>query len=140
MMVAPASRTSPGWSALTVAFVPTGMNWGVSTTPCASVSRPSRACVDPSVAGGARSSNDAAPVTSPPVEQREDDGHHDRHDEHRAERDEDRDVLALDRDVARQVAEDRDPRPEHHHDAHDRDQKAHDDEQPPHGLHPLPDS
>src|SRR3954454_20833842 len=109
MMLAPAFRTSCGWSALTVAFVPTGMNCGVSTTPCASVSRPSRAWVDPSAAGGARSSNDAGPVTSPPVEQREDGGHHDRHDEHGPERDEDRDVLALDRDVARQVAEHGDP-------------------------------
>src|SRR6188472_3581479 len=64
MMLAPTSRTSSGWSALTVALVPTGMNCGVSTTPCGSVSRPRRARVDPSDGGGARTSNVAAPVTS----------------------------------------------------------------------------
>ena len=37
---------SSGASALTVAFVPTGMNCGVSTTPWVSVSRPARARVD----------------------------------------------------------------------------------------------
>src|SRR5215211_7237308 len=113
-MVAPAAATSSGWSALTVAFVPTGMNCGVSTTPWARVSRPRRARVEPSTGGGARSSNEAAPVTSAPVDQREDERGEDRDDEHRPERDEDRDVLALDRDVARQVAEDRDPRAEDH--------------------------
>ena len=35
MIEAPTSTRSSGWRALTVAFVPTGMNWGVSTTPCA---------------------------------------------------------------------------------------------------------
>ena len=33
MIEAPVSRMSSGLSALTVAFVPTGMNCGVSTTP-----------------------------------------------------------------------------------------------------------
>ena len=47
-IVAPTSSRSSGSSALTVAFVPTGMNCGVSTTPCGSVSRPSRARVRPS--------------------------------------------------------------------------------------------
>ena len=62
-IVAPAASTSSGWSALIVAFVPTGMNWGVSTTPCGSVSRPSRARVEPSAGGGTRTSKVAAPVT-----------------------------------------------------------------------------
>ncbi len=61
MIEAPAAATSSGWSALTVAFVPTGMNWGVSTTPWASVSRPRRARVDPSAGGGTRISKRAAP-------------------------------------------------------------------------------
>ena len=43
---------SSGESALTVAFVPTGMNCGVSTTPCGKVSRPVPARVDPSAGGG----------------------------------------------------------------------------------------
>ena len=38
--------------ALTVAFVPTGMNCGVSTAPWVSVSFPARARVDPSAGGG----------------------------------------------------------------------------------------
>jgi hypothetical protein len=41
---------SSGESALTVAFVPTGMNWGVSTAPWVSVSSPARARVEPSAA------------------------------------------------------------------------------------------
>ena len=36
--MAPAAATSSGWRALIVAFVPTGMNCGVSTTPWGSVS------------------------------------------------------------------------------------------------------
>ena len=46
----PSSRSS-GSRALTVAFVPTGMNWGVSTTPWGSSRRPRRARV--AVAGRA---------------------------------------------------------------------------------------
>ena len=57
------ARGRPGASALTVAFVPTGMNCGVSTTPCGSVRRPSRARVEPSAGGGTRTSKLAAPVT-----------------------------------------------------------------------------
>src|SRR3989441_3836171 len=45
---APAVRRSSGPRAFTVACVPTGMKIGVSTTPCAVVSRPARAA--PSVA------------------------------------------------------------------------------------------
>ena len=52
MIDAPTSRRSSGSSAFTVAFVPTGMNWGVSTTPWVSVSRPARARVEPSAGGG----------------------------------------------------------------------------------------
>ena len=52
MIVAPAAATSSGWSALSVALVPTGMNWGVSTTPWGSVRRPARARVLPSAGGG----------------------------------------------------------------------------------------
>ena len=58
-MLAPAASRSSGSSALTVAFVPTGMNCGVSTTPWGSVSRPSRARVRPSAGGGVTTSNDA---------------------------------------------------------------------------------
>ena len=39
----PAARRSPGVRAFTVAWVPTGMNWGVSITPCGVVSEPTRA-------------------------------------------------------------------------------------------------
>ena len=46
-----------------MAFVPTGMNCGVSTTPCGSSSRPRRARVDPSAGGGTRTSKLAAPGT-----------------------------------------------------------------------------
>ncbi len=56
MIEAPTSTRSSGWSALTVAFVPTGMNWGVSTTPWPSSSRPSRARVPPSAGGGTTTS------------------------------------------------------------------------------------
>ena len=52
MIEAPVSRISAGVSALTVAFVPTGMNCGVSTTPWVSVRRPVRARVEPSAGGG----------------------------------------------------------------------------------------
>ena len=45
---APSARTSSGSSVFTVAFVPTGMNTGVRTSPCAVVSTPARAA--PSVA------------------------------------------------------------------------------------------
>src|SRR5919112_988896 len=47
-MCAPRSRTSSGSSVLTVAFVPTGMNAGVGTSPCAVRTTPARAA--PSVA------------------------------------------------------------------------------------------
>src|SRR5919112_4410377 len=47
-MCAPTSRTSSGSSVLTVAFVPTGMNAGVGTSPCAVRTTPARAA--PSVA------------------------------------------------------------------------------------------
>src|SRR5664280_61934 len=63
MIWAPVSSISSGWSALIVAFVPTGMNVGVSTTPCGRWSRPSRARVEPSAGGATRISNRAAPVT-----------------------------------------------------------------------------
>src|ERR1039457_715762 len=49
MICVPISRSSRGSSALTLACVPTGMNTGVSTTPCAVVNRPSRALVCASV-------------------------------------------------------------------------------------------
>src|SRR5947209_3786072 len=42
-MRAPVAATASGIIALTVAAVPTGMNTGVSTGPCAVASRPSRA-------------------------------------------------------------------------------------------------
>src|SRR5262245_49255258 len=45
---APSTRTSSGWSVLTVAFVPTGMNAGVGIAPCAVSRSPARAA--PSVA------------------------------------------------------------------------------------------
>ena len=51
-----------------MAFVPTGMNWGVSTTPWVSVRRPVRArVVGPAGAASRRTSNDAAPVTPAPA-------------------------------------------------------------------------
>ncbi len=53
-IVAPTSRRSSGSSALTAALVPTGMNWGVSTMPWGSSSRPRRAAVEPSAGGGTR--------------------------------------------------------------------------------------
>ena len=53
MIVAPVASMSSGDSALTVAFVPTGMNCGVSTVPCGSVSTPVRARVEPSDGAGA---------------------------------------------------------------------------------------
>ena len=40
---APAAWRSPGVSAFTVAWVPTGMNWGVSIAPCVVSILPSRA-------------------------------------------------------------------------------------------------
>src|SRR5262245_46973601 len=127
MIDAPVAAMSSGSSALTVAFVPTGMNWGVSTTPWVSVSRPRRARVEPSTAGGTWTSNQAAPgMRSAPVQHGEHDRHDDRHKQHRAERDEDRHVLALDDDVTRQVAEDRDPRAGEDHDAGDEDDDAED--------------
>ncbi len=43
IMAAPTASSSSGVTALTEAHVPTGMKTGVSTTPCASVSRPWRA-------------------------------------------------------------------------------------------------
>ena len=43
MIWAPSPRTSSGVSAFTVALVPTGMNTGVSTSPCAVESTPARA-------------------------------------------------------------------------------------------------
>jgi hypothetical protein len=43
MMRAPRRSMSPDDNALTVACVPTGMNTGVSTTPCAVSSKPARA-------------------------------------------------------------------------------------------------
>ena len=47
-MAAPSARSSSGSTAFTVAFVPTGMNAGVGTSPCAVWSTPARA--GPSVA------------------------------------------------------------------------------------------
>ena len=47
-MAAPSARSSSGSTAFTVAFVPTGMNAGVGTSPCAVWSTPARA--SPSVA------------------------------------------------------------------------------------------
>src|SRR5207249_8096111 len=52
MIWAPASRRSSGLRLLTAARVPTGMNAGVSTAPCAVVSRARRAA--PSVARRAK--------------------------------------------------------------------------------------
>ncbi len=52
MIEAPVSLMSSGESALTVAFVPTGMNCGVSTAPWVSVSTPVRARVEPSAGAG----------------------------------------------------------------------------------------
>src|ERR1039458_1349036 len=49
MICVPISRSSRGSSAFTLAWVPTGMYTGVSTTPCAVVNRPSRALVCASV-------------------------------------------------------------------------------------------
>src|SRR5436190_19739009 len=115
MIEAPTVRRSSGSSALTVAFVPTGMNCGVSTTPWDSSSRPARARVEPSAGGGTTTSKRAAAAISAPIEQCEDERHDDRDDEHRAQRDVDRDVLSLDDDVAGQVAEERDARAEHDH-------------------------
>src|SRR5450759_5656999 len=63
MIWAPVSSISSGWSALIVAFVPTGMKVGVSTTPRDRWSLPRRACVEPSAGGGTRTSKRAAPVT-----------------------------------------------------------------------------
>ncbi len=60
MIEAPTSRRSSGVRALTVAFVPTGMNWGVSTTPWVSVSCPVRARVEPSAGAGVVTSYRAA--------------------------------------------------------------------------------
>src|SRR2546425_4334069 len=62
MIEAPTSTRSSGWSAFTVAFVPTGMNWGVSTTPCSSSRRPSRARVEASAGPGVRTRNREAPL------------------------------------------------------------------------------
>ena len=59
MIDAPVARISPGLSAFTVALVPTGMNCGVSTTPCGSLSRPARARVEPPVGGATSTSNRA---------------------------------------------------------------------------------
>src|SRR2546430_17517003 len=47
-MVVPSTRSSSGSTVLTVAFVPTGMNAGVGTSPCAVRTTPARAA--PSVA------------------------------------------------------------------------------------------
>src|SRR5436190_5248211 len=47
-MVVPSTRSSSGSTVLTVAFVPTGMNAGVGTAPCAVRTTPARAA--PSVA------------------------------------------------------------------------------------------
>src|SRR5436190_20870380 len=47
-MVVPSARSSAGSTVLTVAFVPTGMNAGVGTSPCAVCTTPARAV--PSVA------------------------------------------------------------------------------------------
>ena len=63
MIEAPVVRMSSGVSALTVAFVPTGMNCGVWTSPWVSDSRPTRARVEPSAGGGTSTENDAAPAT-----------------------------------------------------------------------------
>src|SRR5260221_7583851 len=49
MICVPISWSSRGSSALTLACVPTGMNTGVSMTPCAVVSFPRRALVGASV-------------------------------------------------------------------------------------------
>ncbi len=42
-MVVPSVRSCSGTTPFTAPWVATGMNTGVSTTPCAVVSRPSRA-------------------------------------------------------------------------------------------------
>src|SRR6478609_820354 len=42
-IVVPSSRSSSGSTVLTVAFVPTGMNAGVGTSPCAVCTTPARA-------------------------------------------------------------------------------------------------
>ena len=57
MTAAPIARTSSGWSAFTVAFVPTGMNAGVGMSPCAVWTTPARAA--PSV-GVEREAGDAS--------------------------------------------------------------------------------
>ena len=62
MIDAPVSRMSSGDRALTVAFVPTGMNWGVSTTPWVSARRPARARVEPSAGAPTSTANVAAPT------------------------------------------------------------------------------
>ena len=68
MIWAPTSTRSSGSSALTVAFVPTGMKTGVSTTPCGVSSRPTRARVVPSTGAAAVTSNVTGRVapTAPP--------------------------------------------------------------------------
>src|SRR5258705_8776 len=65
MIEAPTSRISSGSSALIVAFVPTGMNCGVSTTPWVNSRRPTRARVAPLAGGGTSTVKRAAAVTRP---------------------------------------------------------------------------
>src|SRR6266508_4091166 len=118
MIEAPVSRRSSGVSALTVAFVPTGMNCGVSTVPCGSVSSPTRARVDPSVGGGVVASYRSAgemkgavtPRPSPaaePTHQVEHDRQDQAHHEHRPQREVDPDGIGLDSDVAGQATDER---------------------------------
>src|SRR5262245_41880466 len=136
MIDAPTVRRSSGSSAFTVAFVPTGMNWGVSTAPWVSVSRPRRARVEPSGGGATRTSNDEAARTMSAPFQERDHGRQDHgNQEHRPERDKVPHVLPVDDDVAGQVTEDPDPRPGHDDQADDGDDDAEDDERPANALH-----
>src|SRR5690349_5190762 len=98
MIEAPASRRSSGESALTVAFVPTGMNWGVSMMPWVSVNRPPRARVEPSAGGATSTANDAAGTSAAPTDDAQHDRQEDGHDQHGRDRDVDRQVVAVDHD------------------------------------------
>ena len=65
-IAAPASRTSSGCRLLTLAFVPTGMNAGVGTSPCAVWRTPARAAPSVAVTSKAVTSS-AAPFWGTPA-------------------------------------------------------------------------
>ena len=64
-IAAPASRTSSGCRLLTLAFVPTGMNAGVGTSPWAVRRMPARAA--PSVAVTSKTVTTTAPFRGTPA-------------------------------------------------------------------------